>query len=172
MPADDDKKPNLIPKDLEKESDSDSGQGDGEGGSGGKSGQIEFRDFIGGERLRDDLLPIDEKNRLLTVHKDTHERNVKKQKERRDEYKALKEGKVSLQSYRQGLAGGMSSQYKINPILADKAQFSGIDRQVNFDPTLNEANTNDDLRNELENQYRLRYAPELAPRFNPKPQYR
>ena len=53
--------------------------------TGGRSGEVEFRDFLAaGDRLRDDQLPPDERKRLLNNHKDIHESNVKKQKTLRD----------------------------------------------------------------------------------------
>lgn len=143
---------------------------EGESGTGGKSGQIEFRDFLAThDQTRDDQLPFEEKKRLLAVHKDTHEMRVKKQKELRDQRQAVKEGKISLQTYRQERGGQEKGNH---PILANKAQFSGIDRKVTALPNENIAETNEDKRNELEYQYRLRYAPENAPRFHPKPQFR
>ena len=106
------------------------------------------------------------------MHKDVHALEVKKQKALQEERKALKEGKINLQTYRQGLqGGGMHSQYKVNPILANKAQFSGIDRQVNALPTENIAETNEGQRNELEHEYRLRFAPSMTPSFHPKPEF-
>ena len=144
-------------------------ESDDDTGEGGKSGQIEFHDFLtGSERLRDDLLSPHEKKRLLGVHGSTHEGRVKNQKELREQRKEVKEGKVSLQSYRQGLSNSKSN-YHPHPILSDKAQFSGIDSQINAIPTENIADTNKENRNKLENQFRLRFAPENAPRFNPKP---
>ncbi|RDI43761.1 hypothetical protein [Aquicella lusitana] len=146
-------------------------EGESGKGSGGKSGQIEFRDFLAsGEHLRDDLLSSDEIRRLLSVHKDGHEDRVKLQKDKREQYKALKEGKISLAAHRQGLMGaGMSAQYKVNPILANKAQFSGVDRQINPIPEENIAETNNEKRNELQFQYNLRHRPEYAhaPKFIP-----
>ncbi|VVC77283.1 hypothetical protein AQUSIP_26100 [Aquicella siphonis] len=148
-----------------------SGDDEGTGSSGGQSGQIEFHDFLAtGANLRDDLLPFEEQKRLLSTHKDLHEAKVKQQKEKRDQYKDLKNGKVPLKAFREGLmASGLNAQYKANPILANKAQFSGIDRQVNALPTENLAETNQDKRDELLNElkYRLGYQP--APAFNPKP---
>jgi hypothetical protein len=137
-------------------------------GSGGKSGQIEFRDFIGTGEQRDDLLSYDEKKRLLTAHSTTHEGRVKKQKELRDERKQVKEGNVSKKSYGQGAAAGYTN-YPAHPVLKDKAQFSGIDRQTTSVPNDYVADTNDENKNELENSYRLRFAPQIAPKFNPKP---
>lgn len=154
-------------KDIQEDEEGQTGQG-----GGGKSGQVEFREFIGSgaERLRDDLLPPDEKKRLLSVHQKTNEINVKKQKDVMEQRKNLKQGKVALNTFHQGLQGAeMAGQYKANPALKDAAQFSGIDRQVNALPTENIAETNPEKREELQYQYSLRYAPENAPRFLPKP---
>lgn len=142
--------------------------GTGGTGTGGKSGQVEFREFIssGGE-TRDDLLTGEEKKRLLSVHKDIHESNVKKQKSLRERRQDVKNGKITLDQYRQEKQPG--SQFKANPILRDKAQFSGQDPQVNSLPDQNIADTNEADRNELEFALRLRNAPQSAPRFNPKP---
>ncbi len=143
-------------------------------GQGGRAGELEFSDFLSSNSARrDDQLSADERKRLLSVHKDTHELRVKKQKELREQRQQLKDGKIPLQTYRQGMMGmGMNSQYKINPILANKAQFSGVDHQVNSLPNEHVADTNAEMRDELELQYSLRYSPENAPRFHPKPQYR
>lgn len=164
----------LKKKLLDTAEDSDnSGQADdGSDSSTGTQSGIVFREFIGSAPSREDLLPPDEKKRLIIVHQDLHEVRVKKEKSLREDRKALKEGKITVESYHQGMSSGFQSQYKINPILADKAQFSGIDRQVIPLPSENVAETNQENRNELEHQYRLRYAPDSAPRFNPKPIYR
>lgn len=176
MSADDedkDKKTKLHRDDEKTEDESgqtgESGES-GDSGQGGQAGQVEFRDFLASDQhLREDLLP-DEKRRLLSVHSGLNEANVKKQKTKRDQYKALKEGKTKLQDYRQGLTGtGANSPYRPHRILANKAQFSGIDRQVNALPNENVADTNEADRNELEQQYRLRYQPEMQPKFHPKP---
>lgn len=141
-----------------------------ESGQGGKSGQIEFRDFLAStESVRDDLLSGDEKKRLLSVHEIVHEARVKKQKALSEQRQAVKNGKISVHDYRQGLNGGASSQYKANPALANKAQFSGVDRQENPLPNENNADTNQEKRQELDLQYRLRYQPQNAPKFNPRP---
>jgi hypothetical protein len=146
---------------------------DESGGSSGQGGKIEFRDFVTGPgSQRDDNLPPDELKRLLASHNQTHESRVKKQKELRDQRNDLKAGKVTLQDYRQGLSSGMSSQYPAHPTLKDKAQFSGVDRQNNPVPTENNAKTNEENRNELEHKYQLRHQPQLAQKFNPKPQMR
>lgn len=141
--------------------------GDEDGSQGGQSGDIAFQAFVGIEKGRDDLLPPDQLKRLLTVHKNEHEIKVKKQKSLRDERAALKEGKISLEAYRQ--ANAERSDYRVHPILSNKAQFSGRDRQVNDLPNENIAETNPENRNELQYKYNLRHRPENAPRFTPKP---
>ena len=89
----------------------------------------------------------------------------------RKEREFLKNGRKDLiqqHRTRYGLGGGASggSHYKKHPI-SNKAQFSGIDKQVTALPTENEANTNDELRNKLEN--RLNYNLQPKRQFNPKP---
>lgn len=141
---------------------------DDDSGQGGKSGQIEFADFIStGVEKRDDMLTPEDKKRLLGSHAGTHEERVKKQKTLREERKKLKEGKVSKKDYQAGMAKAQS-QFQAHPVLSDKAQFSGIDQQVNSLPTENVAETNNENRHTLENQYQLRHAPNNAPQFNPK----
>ncbi len=162
------KKTALLQHELD-ETEGESGQ-TGTSGTGGQGGQIEFKDFLAStDSVRDDLLSGEEKKRLLSVHETVHESRVKKQKALQEHRQAVKEGKISLQDYRQGLGNNASSQYKINPALADKAQFSGIDRQENPLPNENIADTNQDKRQELDLQYRLRYQPQNAPKFNPRP---
>ena len=139
----------------------------GSEGQGGKSGQIEFRDFLGSERFRDDELSPSEKKRLLSIHQETHEIRVKKQKNASNQLKALKEGKVSLSTYREGRVEGRGHSYKDNPKLVDKIQFSGRDKRESVLPNENIAETNEEKRNELQYQPQLRYAPNQAPRFIP-----
>jgi len=162
---------NKVIKNVDQ--DSDSGES-GKGGKGGRSGDVEFKAFISlGETKRDDKLPPDEKRRLLGEHKETHEGRVKKQKELIDQRHAVKEGKIPLDAYREGVrqsAGG--SQYKANPILADKAQFSGIDRQVKSLPNEYIADTNKADKDELRMKFDLQNRPEYVPQFNPKPLHR
>jgi len=137
----------------------------GEGtGTGGATGEVEFhyKDAMS-EQLRDDLLPAEEIKRLLAEHKTLHEARVAKQKQTRDQRAALKEGK---QHAIQGRAGygvgqGRDSPYKKHPI-SDKAQFSGIDKQMQAIPTENMAETNEDQKNEMEYQYNLQHRPEYA----------
>jgi len=151
---------------IKKDSDDDSGEG------GKSSGEIQFRykDILS-EGPRDDVLSEGEIKRLLLVHQELHKDHVDKQKATRAERKALKEGKTpafSSQSHRIGGSsfGGSASPYKKHPI-TNKAQFSGIDSQVSAIPSENNAETNADAKEKLENQNRnvLRH----APKFNPKP---
>lgn len=136
-----------------------------EGGKGGQGSQVAFRTFIAmGDSLRDDL-PGEEKRRLRSIHEGVHEAVVEKQKNTSDQYKQLKEGKISLEAYRQGKG---ISDYKNHPLLSNKAQFSGIDRQVNALPTENVAETNNELAAELKYRYNLVHRPQEALRFNPK----
>ncbi len=166
----------MTPKDkYNKTADQDDQDSSGATGAGG---HIEFRDFLGtSDYRRDDLLPASEKKRLLSVHKDTHEWRVKKQKETRDVRKALKSGKISLQTYRRGLGlggqggAGMSSGFRAHPALKDKAQFSGIDRQENMLPTENMSATNEEQRKELQNRLENRLSNDLQPKFNPRPHF-
>lgn len=145
-----------------------------EGGQGGQTGAIQFRyqdPFA--EKKRDDALPPSEIKRLLTIHNELHKERVDKQKLTRKDRKALKEGKLTAtaqyqQNLRQGRggSGGFASRFKSHPI-SNKAQFSGIDRQVVAIPSENKAETNEEQRNELENRLlnRMRH----TPKFNPKP---
>lgn len=152
---------------------SDGAQGDGEKGSSGASGHIEFQDFLAaGLGQRDDLLSPDERKRLISVHKETHERRVQEQLNTAKERKALKEGKLSLRSFYENMREVVTAVFKTHPI-SRKAQFSGKDRQVNEIPG-NVAETNNDKRNELQYQYNLRHRPQHThtPKFNPKPTYR
>jgi hypothetical protein len=146
----------------------------GSDGSSGQGGAIEFRDFVTPRSAsRDDNLPPDELKRMLATHNLAHELLVKKQKETRDQRKQVKDGKVTLDNYRQGLASANgSSNYPPHPLLSNKAQFSGIDKQTNPVPTEANTQTNDQNRNELENQYRLTHQPQpqMGKKFNPRPQ--
>lgn len=126
-------------------------------GQGGKSGQIEFRDFTGmGERARDDLLSPEETRRLLAVHQAINEGAVKKQKDLRAQRTQVQEKKISLSQYREGkgMGSGSVSQYKTHPHLQ---KFNGADPKVSMVPTEQVVETNPELRNKLEHQ--LRYQP-------------
>lgn len=143
-----------------------------ESGSGTKSGSLDFKDFLGSDQYsRDDLLSSEDIKRLLSAHQDMNAANVQKQKEKKDQYKALKEGKVGLDQFRREAHGAQSS-YQAHPALADKAQFSGTDSQVQVLPSEHTAETNEADANRLDNEYQLRYSLQNTPKFNPKPQYR
>ena len=147
---------------------------EGEGGTGtggGAAGEIKFRyKDPYSVSPRDEQLPSEEIKRLLTIHKDQHKGQVDKQKQTRKERAALKEGKVlynKQQNQGRGFGpGGRMSNYKSHPI-ALKAQFSGIDKQVSNLPNENEAKTNPELQNRLENRNELRLGQRQT--FNPKP---
>ena len=148
----------------------------GEGGQGGAGSAIEFRfkDAMS-VQSRDDLLPPAEIDRLLLVHKELHKTLVNKQKATRKERQAMKEGRLNLTTryeaggaFRAGVSAGRYSPYKQHPI-SQKAQFSGIDRQVTLLPTENVAETNPEPRNELQHQHELQHRHQHVPRFNPKP---
>lgn len=152
--------------DGDAETDGDAGgrAGTGAGSQGG--GQIEFHDFlVTGERVRDDLLSVDEKRRLLSVHKDNHEAKVKKQKDLLARRKEVRDGKMNLAEYRRGrgYGAGMNGLAKTHP-LSNTAQFGSgsIDNNVNAVPDENTAETNNENRNELEYQYRLENRPQQA----------
>lgn len=139
------------------------------GGQGGKSGKIGVRVQV--EISRDDLLAPSEIKRLTKTHQDIHKSRVDKQKLLRKEREALKEGRVDkVMQYRSqlGMGGGSGSmsRYKKHPI-TNKAQFSGIDKQVTSIPTENQAETNSEVRNDLENRLNHRFQPKRT--FNPKP---
>lgn len=160
-------KANENDKKLQDEDD----QGE-QGGTGTQTGGTEFHyvDVLS-TPPRDDVLPPNEIRRLLSEHQDLHKKRVDNQKLTRKERKAIKEGRVILNStatYRAGLrATGGASLYKTHPIAY---KFSGMrDTKVSAFPSDNIAETNldkkEELQNRLENQLRLRN----APKFNPKP---
>lgn len=155
--------------------DEEEGSQTGESGQGGVAGEIRFRykDAMS-VGPRDDALPPSEVKRLLAVHYDLNKSYIDKQRQTRKERKQLKEGRASLTSRQEVTAragrGERYSPYKKHPI-SNRAQFSGVDRQISALPTENLAVTNEqnknELQNKLQNKHRLTY--QNAPRFNPKP---
>lgn len=152
---------------------------DDDSGSTGTGTKIHFR-YRDSMALppRDDVLPPAELKRLIQVHTDLHKSSVEKQKQTRKERTAAKEGKLHLsanyqQGYGHGYGQGRSNQYKKHPI-ADKAYFSGIDKQNLILPSEYNAETNLEKQQELdyrlENQLKNRLENRLAnrPAFNPK----
>jgi len=153
--------------------DEEEGSQTGEGGQGGAAGEIRFRykDAMSIDP-RDDALSPTEAKRLLAVHHDLHKSYIDKQRQTRKERKQLKEGRASLTA-RQDVAAragrsGRYSPYKKHPI-SNRAQFSGVDRQISALPTENLAETNEQKKNELQNKLQNRLTYQNAPRFNPKP---
>lgn len=175
-----------MKKDNENKIDQDEeGTQEGESGStgqGGVAGEVRFRYHESlASKPRDDALPPTEIKRLLAIHHDLHKEYVNKQKLTRKERKALKEGIIKLATTANrlghGQGKGRASSYKQHPI-TNKAQFSGMDRQVIGLPNENMSKTNDDKRKDLENRLEnrhenrneLRY--QNAPKFNPTPRPR
>jgi hypothetical protein len=154
------------------DSDDNSDDDDSSGGLGGVSGEIEFR-FQDAMMVanRDDLLSPSEIKRLLIVQKETHKLRVDKQKATREERKALKDGKFVIPTAAQQLrgtgGGNRMSAFKKHPI-SDMAQFSGIDKQVIGIPNLNEADTNQELKDKLENKLENRLQNRLQNKNTPK----
>lgn len=151
----------------------DTAKDDDESGSGGQGGKIDFVDFTDSkDHKRDDELSPQDLKRLLATHKDAHEIKVKHQKEKIEHNKNLKDGKITLAAHRAsfGNSAAAPAGFKPNPKLADKVQFSGIDKQVTGLITENNADTNPEQRDALLNElkYQLGYQP--TPKFNPKPQ--
>ncbi len=145
---------------------------DEDSGTGAKGGAIEFHDFITpNQSKREENMPPDEVARLRAVHKANHEAIVKKQQALRQYREDLKNKKISMETHRENQANEMNSNYPAHPILSNKAQFSGIDKQENQVPTMSETQTNDENRNELELGYKLKHQPEMGKKFHPKPQY-
>lgn len=152
-----------------RDDDSQGSQGS-QGGQGGKTGKIGVR--VKTEISRDDLLAPSEVRRLLQAHQNLHKSYVDKQKQLRKERAAIKEGRKDLAAqlrsqHGRGGSGGLS-RYKKHPI-SNKAQFSGMDKQVSTLPTEFEAETNSEMRNDLENRYNYRFQPAPARRHLPKP---
>lgn len=131
---------------------------DDDTGQGGRSGQIEFVDFIG-------INSKEETKRVQAMHQGVHEAIVKKQKASIEALQAVKDGKVPLQTYHQGLGmgGGGSTGNKAGHPLSKAAQFSG-DAKINPIPSEYAGVTNEGEQQEADNKFELRYAPQNAPR--------
>lgn len=135
-------------------------------GDGGKTGDIEFTFHNTlADQPRDDQLPEDEKKRLLNTHQSLHQQQVLKQKQLRDQYIALKEGRIpKIQS---AMRGNNLSNYKKH-FLSNKAQFSGVEKQTQPLPSENEAETNPEQRQELQLQNRLQLQNEYTHKYRPQ----
>lgn len=141
----------------------------GDEGEGGQGGAIQFRDWTlpSTSKQREEALPAGEIKRLLIVQQELHKTRVDRQKQTRKDYKALKEGRPHAKSQHGVGHGVRTSPYKAHPI-SHKAQFSGIDRQVTGIPTENQAETNAEMRNELQNRNELRQQHQLQYSSTPK----
>lgn len=152
MSLDDDDKKKRIVQIYPVEEHHDEEEGGDE--SGGKSGAIEFHEFMGTAPLRDDLLSGEELKRLQTIHATENEVHVRKAKDEMTQRKQLKEGKISLGNFRKNTsARGTAKQYKTHPALAN---MSGRDPKVSNDPNINNAETNEDKKKLVLN-YDLRH---------------
>ena len=141
------------------------------GSAGGQTGTVAFHYQDAMETpKRDDTLPANEIRRLQFVHSDSHKDKVTKQKQARADRAARKEGNPAVRAsaqmgYGVGGGGGGISRFKKHPV-SDK--FRGLaDPQVNAVPNLNDAQTNADLKQKLENQLQNKYR--NTPKFNPRP---
>lgn len=152
----------LSPLDEGDESGGESSTG---GTAGGTGTEIHFRykDVLS-DAPRDDALPqITDIKHALAIHKDLHKFLVDKQKQTRKDRANLKEGKLTAtMDYSLGKGYGAQSGYKEHWV---HKKFRGRDRQISAVPTQYDANTNEQLREQLENKLRLRH----APKFNPRP---
>ncbi len=144
-----------------------------EGGKSGSStgsqgGTIGFVDFLNPHSAgRDDLLSEKDRKHLIDVHKDVHKLKVELQKDKITQIKNLKNGKITLGAYRANMGGGHgSSAFKNNPALKNFGR--GIDPKVIGVPNEMAADTNQDKREELLNDLRMRLGFSPAPSFAPK----
>lgn len=153
--------------------DEEGGEGQGGEGRGGKDGKIHFR-FKDAASLepRDDMLSPNELKRLLIVHKDIHKARVDNQRTTMEERKAAKEGRLhQLASHQERLMGmrgnSAASNFKSNHPLNNHAQFAGIDNKINSIPNQSTVETNQELRDKLENRFQHQFVPRSAPTFRP-----
>lgn len=140
---------------------------EGGSGSGGQGSGIAFRYHDAAEVApRDDALPPSQVKHLEIVQIDRHKSVIDSQKRKREERKAIKEGKqiyTNAARHGRGLGGGGggSSPFKKHPI-SNTAQFgAGTDNTVNPIPSQNQAETNNEEKQRHENEYvhRLKYMP-------------
>ena len=167
----------MLDSDEEKRKlalDEENGQGDsgeegegGLGGFGGQGGSVEFRDFVF-VREEKKLSPEQEKL-LLAQHKETNSGLVDKQKKTRDERNNKKEGKTAGNQW--GANQKAESAFLKHPVVGEAAEFSTVDPQMSSDPTLNNAETNSEKKEELvyNNQLRLRLQNQPSLNYKPTP---
>lgn len=144
-------------------------EGDGGESSGfsGQGGALEFHDFVfvQGERK----LTGAEEKQLLAQHNVANSGLVEKQKDLRDKRHDKKEGKALGNQWGMGAGAEKAANFLKHPILGEAPEFDGIDPQVNLDPTINEAETNSEKKQELVLQHQLRLGLQNQPRNTPKP---
>lgn len=119
-------------------------------GSGGQGGSTEFHDFLLSGTT---ALSAIEKTQKLAEHREKNGDSIDKQKKRFDELQEAKENKA--EKYQHGMQ--VKSDCDEHPILSKAAEFDGRDRQTTFDPTRNEAKTNDEMKKELTYQHQKRF---------------
>jgi hypothetical protein len=159
---------------INEEDDEDSAGGESSGG--GASGDIVFRLPNLLSQQRDDLLPQSEINRKIAVVEGLQKRLTEKQKERMKALKTLREGETLSNMYERGAKGefgsgyGSSNQYKEHPV-SRTAQFSGAENKVVGVPNLNQADTNEENKNKLENEYDYKLQNKLQYQNAPKKSY-
>ena len=127
-------------------------------GTGTGESSIAFQDFVTsglGSQQRDETLSVDEKKRLLLVHKTNHEAKVKNLKSTLEQREQVRQQQISLAEYRQGKGFGQGMGLTKQHPLSQTAQFGSgaIDPKVN--PAEMDAEINDDLKQELQYQHRL-----------------
>ena len=148
---------------------------DENGGLGGQTGEIHFRyKDVMSVGPRDDMLSPQQISHFENIHQDVHKGLVDKQRETRKERAAAKVGQkhYSANTNQYGLnAGGANNQFKQH-WMSQLAKNSGKDTQVSNIPTENQANTNDKLKEELQNRLENRLRHQNTPKFHPKPQMR
>lgn len=146
-----------------------------EGGSstGSEGGKIGFVDFLNPHSAaRDDLLSEKDRKHLLGVHKDVHKSKVELQKDKLTQIKNLKNGKMTLGAYRASMGGGGygPSAFKNNPALKNYGR--GIDPKVIGTPNEVDAQTNNDKREELLNDLRMRLGYQAKPMHTYTPKFK
>ncbi len=148
---------------------------------GGKTGRVEFSGVLTGltDQRRDDAVPLSEPEirQLLVEHEKRHAEQVEKQ---REEQKARelqqkdpsKKEEYSLGQGGLGYGGGADSGFPPHPVLAEAAQFSGMDKQVTAAPADHKAETNAEIQQELANRLQLGFKLQHQPKLSAAPTLR
>lgn len=138
--------------------------------SGGEEGgglDIQFHDFLTGKSTDQvNHLSLEE---IKAKHSGINLEQIKKQKEKRDAYDALRNNQISLEAHREGYGRGFMHEttFEVHP-LSKTAQFSGIDSKMNAITNKNTAETNSsEKENKLKAQPSFRKQLQQAPVFIP-----